>query len=131
VFWVISVYFNIRNTIPKSGTFLLGHPVYYPTCFSLAYHIIRNIHAETNAHKHRCTPSQTMLNRPAKTLQQDNSPCGALGLLIFDVSTSHSHSYTLGDSSARSIRPSHLTTHNTHNIQTSMPPSGMRTRSPR
>jgi len=28
VFWVISVYFNIRNTLPKSGTFLLGHPVY-------------------------------------------------------------------------------------------------------
>ena len=29
MFWVISVYFNIRNTLPKSGTFLLGHPVYY------------------------------------------------------------------------------------------------------
>jgi len=28
VFWVISVHFNIRNTLPKSGTFLLGHPVY-------------------------------------------------------------------------------------------------------
>jgi hypothetical protein len=28
VFWVVSVYFNIRNTLPKSGTFLLGHPVY-------------------------------------------------------------------------------------------------------
>jgi hypothetical protein len=28
VFWVISVYFNIRNTLPKLGTFLLGHPVY-------------------------------------------------------------------------------------------------------
>jgi hypothetical protein len=27
VFWVISAYFNIRNTLPKSGTFLLGHPV--------------------------------------------------------------------------------------------------------
>jgi len=24
VFWVISVYFNIRNTLPESGTFLLG-----------------------------------------------------------------------------------------------------------
>jgi len=22
------VYFNIRNILPKSGTFLLGHPVY-------------------------------------------------------------------------------------------------------
>ena len=28
MFWVISVYFNIRNTLPKSGTFLLGHPAY-------------------------------------------------------------------------------------------------------
>jgi hypothetical protein len=28
VFWVISVYFNIRNTLPKFGTFLLGHPVF-------------------------------------------------------------------------------------------------------
>jgi hypothetical protein len=28
VFRVISVYFNIWNTLPKSDTFLLGHPVY-------------------------------------------------------------------------------------------------------
>ena len=27
LFWVISVYFNIKNTLPKFGTFLLGHPV--------------------------------------------------------------------------------------------------------
>jgi len=33
VFWVISVYFNIRNTLPKSGTFLLGHPVYVDGVF--------------------------------------------------------------------------------------------------
>ena len=26
-------YFNIRNTLPKSGTFLLGHPVYVCQCF--------------------------------------------------------------------------------------------------
>jgi hypothetical protein len=32
VFWVISVYFNIRNTLPKYGTFLLGHPVYLTSC---------------------------------------------------------------------------------------------------
>ena len=28
MFWVISVYFNVRNILPKSGTFPLGHPVY-------------------------------------------------------------------------------------------------------
>jgi hypothetical protein len=27
VLWVISVYFNIRNTLSKSGTFFLGHSV--------------------------------------------------------------------------------------------------------
>jgi len=32
VFWVISVYFNIRNTLLNSGTFLLGHPVYIYVC---------------------------------------------------------------------------------------------------
>ena len=32
MFWVISVYFNIRNTFPKSGTFLLGHPVCVCVC---------------------------------------------------------------------------------------------------
>ena len=28
MFWVISVYLNIRNPLPKSGTILLGHAVY-------------------------------------------------------------------------------------------------------
>jgi len=28
MFWVISIYFSIRNTLTKSGTFLLGHHVY-------------------------------------------------------------------------------------------------------
>ena len=29
MFWVISVYFNLRNTLPKFGTFLLGHLYIY------------------------------------------------------------------------------------------------------
>jgi len=34
VFWVISVYFTIRNTLPKTGAFLLGHPVYdFPNAY--------------------------------------------------------------------------------------------------
>ena len=28
MFWVISVYFNVRNILPKSGIFPPGHPVY-------------------------------------------------------------------------------------------------------
>ena len=31
MFWVISVYFNIRNTFPKSLRFFLGHSVYIYT----------------------------------------------------------------------------------------------------
>ena len=31
MFWVISVYFNLRNILRKSGTFLLGHRVYVCT----------------------------------------------------------------------------------------------------
>ena len=27
MFWVISVYFNVRNILPKSGTFYPGHPI--------------------------------------------------------------------------------------------------------
>ena len=28
MFWVRSVYFNLMNILPKSGTFLRGHPIY-------------------------------------------------------------------------------------------------------
>ena len=44
MFWVISVYFNIRNTLPKSGTFLLGHPV--------------NTHTHTHTHTYVHTPAR-------------------------------------------------------------------------
>jgi len=40
VFWVISIYFNIRNTLPKSGTFLLGHPIYIYTLMVLIVHLL-------------------------------------------------------------------------------------------
>ena len=48
VFWVISVYFNIRNTLPKSGTFLLGHPVYMKCIFTITMPqtCIRDIHVK-------------------------------------------------------------------------------------
>jgi hypothetical protein len=36
------VYFNIRNTLPKSGTFLLGHPVYI-TCENYINFFILNL----------------------------------------------------------------------------------------
>ena len=37
VFWVISVYFNIRNTLPKSGIFLLGHLYLSPHTHTLQF----------------------------------------------------------------------------------------------
>ena len=44
MFWVISVYFNIRNTLPKSGTFLLGHPVYTHTYICIYIYIDTHTH---------------------------------------------------------------------------------------
>jgi len=49
VFWVTSVYFNIRNTLPKSGTFLLGHPVYSHLSFDLAQDKQKNMDMLTKA----------------------------------------------------------------------------------
>ena len=42
MFWVISVYFNIRNSLPKTGTFLLGHPIYniYIFIFNFNFYIM-------------------------------------------------------------------------------------------
>ena len=37
MFWVISVYFNVRNILPKSGTFSPGHPVYFYFLAELLY----------------------------------------------------------------------------------------------
>ena len=43
MFLVISVYFNIRNTLPKSGTFLLGHLVYGCMINNFAFNTYNNI----------------------------------------------------------------------------------------
>jgi len=40
VFWVISVYFNIRNTLPKFCPFLLGHPVYTGLVVSSGFYVM-------------------------------------------------------------------------------------------
>jgi hypothetical protein len=49
VIWVISVYFNIRNTLPKSGTFLLGHPVYiYNSASSSLVLLPYSVYSTTN-----------------------------------------------------------------------------------
>jgi len=37
------VYFNIRNTLPKSGTFLLGHPV----CLYYEENTVLNVHGNS------------------------------------------------------------------------------------
>jgi hypothetical protein len=48
VFWVISVYFTIRNTLPKSGTFLLGHPV----CIYIYIYTHTHTHTHTHTYIH-------------------------------------------------------------------------------
>ena len=35
MFWFISVYFNLRNILPKSGTFPPGHPVFIQQIYVL------------------------------------------------------------------------------------------------
>ena len=42
MFLVISVYFNIRNTLPKSGTFLLGHAVCVCVCLYIYISVLLN-----------------------------------------------------------------------------------------
>jgi len=49
VFLVISVYFNLRNILLKSGTFLLGHPVYIYTHIYVYNHMCIYIHMCTYA----------------------------------------------------------------------------------
>ena len=39
VFWVISVQFDLRNTLPKSGPFLLLHSVYFELIFFVKFYI--------------------------------------------------------------------------------------------
>jgi hypothetical protein len=50
VFWVISVYFNIRNTLPKSGPFLLLHPVYIYIYIYIHTHTQRNFIKSADKH---------------------------------------------------------------------------------
>jgi hypothetical protein len=55
VFWVILVYFNIRNTLPKSGTFLLGHPEYAITNPSKRWLRTGNVGVSLCMHENRAT----------------------------------------------------------------------------
>jgi hypothetical protein len=50
VFWVISVHFSLRNTLPKFGTFLLGHSVYW-NILVLTMHGDINVKSPNNTSK--------------------------------------------------------------------------------
>ena len=59
MFWVISVYFNLRNILPKSGTFLPGHPVYIYIYIYIYMCVcvcvcIEVIHNNSKTHKFKC-----------------------------------------------------------------------------
>jgi len=78
VLWVISVYFNIRNTLPKSGTVLLGHSVYI---YIYIYIYISSPYRAVNTHRLGYT-SQLMLYREIIAVCSQihtihiNTPCG-------------------------------------------------------
>jgi len=59
VFWVISLYFNIRNTVPKFCPFLLGHPVCIYTKFSTQSSMYLKV---------TCTIFAVLVNRAHKSL---------------------------------------------------------------
>jgi len=65
VFLVISVYFNLRNILPKSGTFSLGHPVYF---YNLNYDVSWYVGANS---LEECTVSVLSCN----TLHQRVATC--------------------------------------------------------
>ena len=60
VFWVRSVYFNVRNILPKSGTFPLGHPVYNA---ALMGNWIPTFHRNVLPSSWKCRRSQKNLRR--------------------------------------------------------------------
>jgi len=70
VFLVISVYFNLRNILPKSGTFLLGHPVYSRIMFNRRENI------------YRPKPKRNMAERVGATVKQQTLPWS---MVIFSV----------------------------------------------
>ena len=71
MFCVILVYFNIRNTLPKSGTVLLGHPVcvyiyiyIYSACVCVfCVYTHTHIHTYINTYIHTHTHTHTQKTR--------------------------------------------------------------------
>ena len=65
MFWVISVYFNIRNTLPKSGTFLLGHLYIYIYIYIFIYLFIYPFILPFHWHvRHAKIPCRSQENLP-------------------------------------------------------------------
>jgi hypothetical protein len=95
VFWVISVYFNVRNTLPKSGTFLLGHPVYVVKLVgvtlygSFAYAPVLNVFS---IHRHQMNGHEPDDTDSIRCYMRDFSlrPCLQTGF------TAHSYSHSVG-----------------------------------
>ena len=90
MFWVISVYINIRNTLPKFCPFLLGHPLYIYIYIYVCVYIY--IHVRTHTHTHIYiyiyihTNTHT-LNGKAIPLQACTDPEGSRRLRLSDFKT--------------------------------------------
>ena len=79
MFWVISVYFNIRNTLPKSGTFLLGHPIY------IDIYIDIYIYTHTHTHTHTHTSPHMKEGRNVEACMNHNHQTAAVSNKIANV----------------------------------------------
>ena len=73
VFWVISVQFDLRNTLPKLGPFLLGHP---------AYESIYELTLVTGYKAFGCVTFQSAMHGTLpsfiKTVQKENNMIGLI-----------------------------------------------------
>ena len=106
MFWVISVYFNIRNTLPKSGTFLLGHPVckllqIYKHCLLRKSHLPTMSHLESYFHQQSPILEVTLTTDPPS--QKLNSPMMSHFKSYIYPTIPHLRSYTCQQSPSQRL----------------------------
>jgi len=125
VFWIISVYFNIRNTLPKSGTFLLGHPVYiYSQKWTHVKGHIKKHNNNTPYNKDKLNYTINILL--IRSLRPDRGNHGAQKYLgekpITGLDTTHTYTQKSTVSRKSNVSYSHCKHTNTTDHTTPLPP---------
>ena len=67
MFWVISVYFDIRNTLPKFCPFLLEHPVYVTSCVLGANTVLSTLFRKNSSLCPTCNATNCVFPSHSKT----------------------------------------------------------------